>query len=189
MQNFTPCQTHLLQSPFPAWKSQQFCSRHAKSCTKPFHVLCQAQSAQRSSRKAAEAPSLDLKDLEKALSKDPASTRRNTSDERIAFIDSSPSPKTGSSARKHPGKRKHEQSVSSMGPVRQKGSKGGKSSKDVTERLSKVSVQSRHIPSLFAPPGTSGRAKPIRGDASDYCICLGSICAITPFPVQRLTGR
>ena len=131
--------THLLQGCLLAGKSDQCHSSCPRSSVGRFPVLCQAQSAQRSRQKVADAPSLNLKELEQALSQDSGRSKRSTADDRIVLVDSSSSPRRDSNHKRQAGKSRQTRSAS-PGPVRQKGSKRGKPSNDSTERLSKVKL-------------------------------------------------
>ena len=129
--------SHLLQGSLLAGKPDQCHSSSPRSSVGRFSVLCQAQSAQRSRQRVAEAPSLNLKELEQALSKDSGRSKRSTADDRINLIDPSSASRRDSNAKRQAGKSRQTRSAS-PGPVRQKGSKRGRPSNNSTERLSKV---------------------------------------------------
>lgn len=133
------------------------CHRH---CLSPRRVttLSQAQYAQKSGSKAGRAPSLSLKGLEAAFSKNIVGSRRDNADERIAVIDTPSSSKRESGSRQQKGKpsRARPAAVGSVRHATGKGSKQSKISNDSTERLAKASQP----PDILEHPKMSSSAVP-----------------------------
>jgi hypothetical protein len=140
------------------------CHKHC-SWSSPRRVIILSQAKQNVGSKFGGAPSLSLKGLKRAFSKDDTGSRRVSADERIVVIDAPSSSGRDHTSIQRKGKpsRVRPAAVGSIRHHNGKGSMQSKISNDSTERLAKAS----HPPDIYmSHPGMSSSAVP--------CTCFAS---------------